>query len=398
MRTIAVVTVGRSDFGLLAPVLRAIAAEPQLRSHLIVTGGHLSPTFGWTVEEIRGQRFEIGDQVDMLLSADTPEGVAKSTGLGIIGLAQVYQRVRPDLLLVLGDRYEMLAATVAAVPFKIPIAHIHGGEVTAGAIDEAFRHSITKCAHLHFASTEGHAARIVQLGEEPWRVAVSGAPGLDNLRQLTLLSTAELSARIGMSLDEPPLLVTYHPVTLQYERSAEQIDALLAALAEVACPIVITKSNADTSGQLIISRLEAFARSRDRVRLVDNLGTQAYFSLMSRAAAMVGNSSSGIIEAASFELPVVNIGIRQAGRPHSANVLDCGEDRAAITAALRTALSPEFRQRLRGLTNIYGDGHAAERIVSRLKSEPLNERLLVKRFFDLPTAQGAFSAPAAEAA
>ncbi len=386
MRKIAVVTVGRSDFGIYAPVLRALRNEPDLDLCLIAAGGHLSPTFGWTVNELTARGFPPDECVDLLLSADTSEAVAKSMGLGLIGFAQAYARLKPDVLLVLGDRFDMFAAAAAAVPFKIPIAHLHGGEVTVGAMDEAFRHSITKMSHLHFASTREHADRIVQLGEEPWRVTVSGAPGLDNLHDMEWLSATALEERLGVRFSQPPLLLTYHPVTLQYEQTATHIDELLAALGDISRPIVITKPNADTNGQIIIQRIEAFARSRPDVRVADNLGTQAYFSLMRCAAAMVGNSSSGIIEAASFELPVVNIGIRQQGRPRSRNVIDTGATRSEIAAALTRALSPEFRQNLTGLQNVYGQGDAAPRIVQRLKTEPLNEQLLLKRFHDLDAA------------
>ncbi len=386
LRTIATVTVGRSDFGIYTPVLRAIQADPNLRLHLIATGGHLSPAFGWTVNDISAQGFEISDRVDMLLSADTPEAIAASMGLGIIGLSQVYQRIKPDLLLVLGDRFEMHAAALAAVPFRIPIAHIHGGEVTQGAIDDVLRHAITKYSHLHFASNEAHARRIVQLGEEPWRVTVSGAPGLDNLHTLTLLTQTELEAAIDMKLDKPFLAVTFHPVTLQYDQTERQVEQLLAALDQIELPMVITKSNADTSSQTIINRMEQFARLRPHVRLVDNLGTRGYFSLMSKAAAMVGNSSSGIIEAASFELPVVNVGLRQAGRPRSNNVIDVDCERDHIVSGVQKALDPKFAASLRGMQNIYGDGYAASKIVQRLRSIPLDSKLILKRFHDIGNA------------
>lgn len=384
MRTIAVVTVGRSDFGIYLPVLNALQAEPALRTHLIVSGGHLSPAYGMTVEEIVRHGFAVGDRVETLLAGDTPEAVARSIGLGVLSFPPVYQRVRPDLLLVLGDRYDMFAAAVAAVPMRIPIAHLHGGEVTVGAFDEAFRHSMTKCSHLHFASTAEHARRLVQMGEEPWRVTVSGAPALDHLKQIPILSDGELEARVGMRLESAPLLVTFHPTTLVPDQCDFQIDELLTALADRPEPIVATKPNADPGGLRIIEKLRTFAQSRPHVAVVDSLGVQAYFSLMRRAAAMVGNSSSGIIEAASFGLPVVNIGLRQAGRPRSANVIDVGHSREEIAAGLRRAASPTFRSSLNGLVNIYGTGDAARRIVDRLKSVALDERLLLKRFHDLP--------------
>ncbi|MFM7056239.1 MAG: UDP-N-acetylglucosamine 2-epimerase [Planctomycetota bacterium] len=384
MRTISVVTVGRSDWGLYLPILEAIRSEPELRLHLIASGAQLVSGHGRTEEAITADGFTIDDRVQMLLASDSPAAIAISMGLGTIGFAQVYERVRPDLLLVLGDRFEMHAAALAAVPLRIPIAHVHGGEVTAGAIDDALRHAMTKYAHLHFASTSCHAARIVQLGEEPWRVTVSGAPGLDQLRRLRLLSVEELSARLQISLDVPPLLVTQHPVTLQSEKAAEQAESLLDALGSRNGPIIITRPNADTRHSDILERLERFAASRANVRLVSNLGTPGYFSLMRCAAAMVGNSSSGIIEAASFQLPVVNIGLRQHGRPRSGNVIDCGDSALEIRAALEQALSSDFRRQCQQVQNIYGDGHAASRIVQRLRTTELNERLLIKSFHDLP--------------
>ncbi len=384
VRTVAVVTVARSDFGIYVPVLRAIEADSNLKLHLIVTGGHLSGLFGLTVNEITAQGFEIGDRVNMLMSSDTPEAIAMSMGLGTIGLAQVYARVKPDLLLVLGDRFEMHAAALAAVPFRIPVAHIHGGEVTHGAIDDALRHAITKYSHLHFASTIEHARRIVQLGEEPWRVTVSGAPSLDNLKVMQLMGLPELEAAVGLKLDRPPVLVTFHPVTLQYEQTEVQVEQLLAALRQFDMPLVITKSNADTGGQTIIRKMETFARERPHTRLIDNLGTRGYFSLMSRAAAMVGNSSSGIIESASFGLPVVNVGLRQSGRPQSGNVIDVECETAQVVSGLQRALAPGFKAKLQKKVNVYGDGSAASRIVDRLGSIALDEHLIIKRFHDVP--------------
>lgn len=383
MRTITAVTVGRSDWGIYLPILRRIRQEPSLRLHLIAASAHLVRRFGSTVTDIRQDGFVVDDTVDMLLASDSPEAVAKSMGLGTIGFAQVFQRVSPDLLLILGDRFEMHSAAVAATPFRIPIAHVHGGEVTRGAIDDAYRHAMTKYSHLHFVSTEEHGRRVKQLGEESWRVTISGAPALDHLSDMTMMSRSELETRVGMPLDRPALLVTFHPVTLQYEQADAQVRCLLDVLAESDRPIVMTRPNADTCHSAILERLEAFCGQRTNVRLVASLGTRAYFSLMQQSAAMVGNSSSGIIEAASFGLPVVNIGLRQAGRPRSANVIDVDCDTREIRSGLERALSPEFRQSLTSLRNIYGDGQAAGRIVDVLKTVPLDDRLLLKEFCDV---------------
>jgi len=383
MRRIAVVTVGRSDFGIYAPVLRAIEDDPSLRLQLIVGGAHLTGQFGWTVNEITAQGFEISDKVDMLLSADTPAAVATSMGLGTMGFARSYARLDPDIIIVLGDRFEMHAAASAAVPLGIPLAHIHGGEVTEGAIDEAFRHAITKYSHLHFVSTEQYARRVIQMGEEPWRVTVGGAPGLDNLRTLSLPDRQELEERVGLELSQPPLLVTYHPATLERDNTESQMQNLLGALNEVDCPIVFTYPNADAQGGLILKMIREFLSRHPAARVVDNLGTRAYFGMMNQAAAMVGNSSSGIVEAASFRLPVVNVGERQRGRYHERNVIDVGYSREEILQGIVEALSPSFRDGLTDLVNPYGDGNAAERIVDRLRTVPLDERILRKKFCDL---------------
>lgn len=382
MRTIGVVTVARSDYGIYLPVLRRIQADPDLHLHLIVAGMHLSPDFGLTVREIERDGFPIGDRVEMLLSSDTPEGIAKSMGLGTIGFAQSYARHRPDVLVVLGDRFEMHAAAVAALPFKIPVAHIHGGELTQGAMDDALRHSITKMSHLHFVATEDYARRVIQMGEEPWRVVVSGSPSLDTLLSTRLLGRKELERRYKLDLAQPFLLVTYHPVTLEVEQLETQMSELLAALDEVGVATVFTYPNADTRSRLVIQMIREYAASRPQAQVVINLGTPGYISAMQIAAAMVGNSSSGIIEAASFKLPVVNIGTRQQGRTRAKNVIDVGYSRAEIVAGIRKALSPEFRASLADLKNPYGDGHAAERIVQRLKEVELDDRLLLKRFHE----------------
>lgn len=383
MRTIAVVTVGRSDYGISKPILDQIRHDPSLRLQLIVAGGHLAPEFGLTVGEIESDGVPIDERVEMLLSSDTAGGLAKSMGLGIIGFAQAFERLRPDVLVLVGDRYEMHAAAAAALPFRLPVAHVHGGESSEGAIDEALRHSMTKMSHLHFAATDVSAARIVQMGEEPWRVTVSGAPSLDNLRVLRLMSRHELERLLHVDLTPPVLLVTYHPVTLELEDAETQIGEVLAALAESQATVIVTFPNVDARARSIRGMLEAFVAQTPRSQLVTNLGTRAYFSLMQQASAMVGNSSSGIIEAASFKLPVVDVGNRQRGRLRADNVISVNCDRREILRAIGVAASPAFRKRLADLVNPYGDGHAAERIVARLKEVALDARLVMKSFHDL---------------
>lgn len=395
MRRIGVVTVGRSDYGLYRPILQRIQADPALAPQLIVAGMHLSPEFGRTSDAIEEDGFEIAERVEMLVSSDTPEGVAKSMGLGIIGFAQAYGRSRPDLLVVLGDRFEMHAAALAALPFRLPVAHIHGGERSEGAIDDALRHSMTKLSHLHFVATDAYRQRVLQMGEEPWRVVVSGAPSLDNIRSTRLLGCDELERRFGVRLDESPLLVTFHPVTLEYERTEWEVMELLEALRSLARPVVFTLPNADAGGRLVTRLLTAFVQEHPFARLVPNLGPQGYFSLMALAAAMVGNSSSGIIEAPSFALPVVNVGSRQDGRLRAENVIDVGYDHQEIISGIRRALAPEYRARLRGLPNPYGHGRAAEIIVDHLKDVVIDNRLVVKRFVDLPAPAASSPRPSA---
>ena len=381
MRTIGVVTVARSDYGIYLPVLKKIQADPELDLRMIVSGMHLSPEFGLTADTIESDGFEISVRVEMLLSADTPEAISKSMGLGTIGFAQAYARERPDILVVLGDRFEMHAAAVAALPFNIPIAHIHGGESTEGAMDEQFRHSITKMSHLHFASTQMYADRLVQMGEEPWRVTVSGAPSLDNIQDMRLLTREELERQCALQLVDDTLLVTFHPVTLEYEDTETHVRELFAALREIGTSVVVTSPNADTGSRLVSDIIQDVTSQDERFHLVNNMGTQTYFSLMREASAMVGNSSSGIIEAACFKLPVVNIGNRQRGRMRGKNVIDVGHSRAEIVGGIATAMSEEFLTGLENLSNPYGDGQAAGRIVEKLKSVALDRRLLSKSFY-----------------
>lgn len=389
MRSIGFVTVGRSDYGIYLPLLRRVQADPELALHLIVAGTHLSPEFGLTVEAIEADGFKIGDRIEMLLSSDTPEGIAKSTGLGTIGFAQAYASRRPDILVVLGDRFEMYAAALAALPFKIPVAHIHGGEVTQGAIDDALRHSMTKLSHLHFVSIESYAWRVMQMGEEPWRVIVSGALSLDNVKSVRILERAEFAHDFGIDLPDEFLLVTYHPVTLEYEQTEWQVGELLTALDRVGLPILFTMPNADTGGRVIRERIDAFSETHRAVSAVESLGTEGYFSAMAHASVMVGNSSSGIVEAAPFKVPVVNVGTRQQGRLRSCNIIDVGYDSEEIAAGIEQARSEEFRRTMEEVTSPYGDGHATDRILKVLRNVELDDCLLTKRFVDYPVNPGA---------
>jgi UDP-hydrolysing UDP-N-acetyl-D-glucosamine 2-epimerase len=385
-RLIALVTVGRSDYGIYKPILRALAARRGVRYGLLVSGGHLAPDQGLTVSQIETDGEPVLERVPLEPEADDPVSIASAMGRGTAGFAKALARVAPQLLVVLGDRFEMHAAAAAAAPFPMPIAHVHGGEVTEGAIDDRLRHSLTKLSHVHFVATQAAAARVLQMGEEAWRVVRSGAPSLDNLREVPVLDRAELFARLGRPDPGAFLLVTYHPVTLEPGREGWQIDELLAVLRESGKAVIFTLANADAGGRKINAAVRAFVDEVPNALLVPSFGQQLYFSAMAHAAAMVGNSSSGIIEAASFGLPVVNIGTRQAGRERAGNVIDCGNPRKEISAALVRALDPRFRASLSGMENPYGDGRAAERIVKTLAELPLDDRLLRKRFVDLKAA------------
>ncbi len=383
MRRIGVVTTSRADYSLYRPLLSRLNANPLLQLMVFAGGMHLAPQFGDTVKEIERDGFPIVERVDLLLASDSPQAVAISIGLGVIGFAQAFARSRPDLLVVLGDRFEMFAAVIAAVPQGIPVAHLNGGEVTEGAIDEVFRHSITKLSHLHFPSTSEYGHRIEQLGEEPWRITVAGALSLDSIRETEPLSKAELEEQFSINLSHPPLIVTYHPVTQEPTEVRVHVNELLAALESIPLPIIFTLPNADAGGRTITEGIRGFAESHSRVRVVANFGARGFYSVLRYAAALVGNSSSGIVEAISFELPVVDIGSRQKGRPSPPNVLHAECRRDDIQRQIGRALTPEFRRRLSGIANPFGDGHAADRILEVLMRADIDTRLLVKQFVDV---------------
>jgi len=382
-RTIGVVTVARSDYGHLVPLLEALRDTPGITLQLYVAGAHLSPRFGETVSAIEADGWPISARVETIGASDAAVEVAAGTGAGVAGFARAFAAGRPDLIVVLGDRAEMLAAAVAALPLAIPVAHLHGGEVTEGAIDEQARHAITKLAHLHFPAAEPYARRIRQMGEEPWRVHCVGAPGLDRFARGAAMTREELARRIGLPLRRPTLLVTFHPVTLEPGEAGGHSAELAGALEMVDGDVVITYPSADAAHDAVIRRLEALAATRPGTRMIPALGEDGYRALLQEADVMVGNSSSGLIEAPSFGLPVVNVGIRQQGRLRAANVIDVGHGREEIAAGIRRALAPGFRAGLRGLVNPYGDGNAAPRIARVLREVELGPRLVRKRFVDL---------------
>ncbi len=378
-RKICVITGSRAEYGLLRWIIHDLAAAPDVELQVIATGMHLSRTFGMTVDEIERDGFAVACRVDMLLSSDTPVGTAKSIGLGVIGMADALDGLRPDLVLVLGDRFEILAAVQACLVLRIPVAHIAGGDTTEGAFDESIRHAITKMSHLHLVTNEQAARRVRQMGEDPSRVLVVGSPGLDQLVREPLLDRAALEASLGARLAARNLLVTFHPATLSATDSLDQFQALLDALDEFGddTGIWITHPNADTGGVALTQALQAWARSRpERVHDFKSLGHKRYLSLMAQCDVVVGNSSSGLYEAPSLRVPTVDIGDRQRGRLAADSVLNCAASREAIGAAIRRALVLDCS----ATSNPYGDGHSAVRIVQALRALPITPALLQKSF------------------
>jgi len=377
---VASVSVARSDYGIYFPVLRLLQGDQEIDSRLIVAAAHLSPKFGNTIQEIENDGFSVDARVPMTMRGDSREDVAVAIGTGVQEFVSAYQHLQPDILLLLGDRYEMFAAAIAALPLRIPIAHIHGGELTFGAIDDAIRHSITKLSHIHFAATAEYARRIRQLGEESWRVHATGSPVIDSILSLEPIPRVELETEIGLDLSRT-LLITFHPVTLEKD-SAEEISHVLAAVSASGHSLLFTYPNADSDSGEIIRLVKRCVARTPNARLISNLGHRKYHNVLRYAAAMVGNSSSGIIEAASFRLPVVNIGSRQAGRVRAANVIDVGYSKQEIERGIKQAVSPEFRRTIADTPNPYGNGQAAEKIVSILKSVEIGPELLMKKFAD----------------
>lgn len=377
-RTIAVVTSSRADYSHLYWPLKDLAAHSDVDLKLIVMGSHLAPTFGSTAGEIERDQIPIAARVECLLDSDTDIGMAKTIGVAALGLADALGQMRPDLLLLIADRYEMLAPASVALALRIPIAHIEGGEVSEGAIDDAVRNALTKMSHIHFTSTPLARERVIAMGEEPWRVHRAGAPSLDHLRRSRLWTREELEQRLEADLGQPTILVAYHPVTILRETTAEAV-ALFGALAQTEGQMLFCYPNADTGSHQIIERTREFLAARGSGKVFTNLDPITYWSLLRHVDALVGNSSSGIMETASFALPTVNIGLRQKGRERARNVLDAAPEAASICEAIARARSRDFRQSLAGMENPYGDGHAAERIVEVLTSVPLTPELLIKR-------------------
>lgn len=383
-RKVCVVTGTRAEFGLLRWLMCEIQNHPQLELQVIATGMHLSPEFGSTYREIEEAGFEIDARVEMLLSSDTNTAVTKSMGLGVIGFADAYERLTPDIVVVLGDRFEIFAATSAAMIAGVPVAHLHGGETTEGAFDEAIRHSITKMSHLHFVAADEYRQRVIQLGEHPDRVFNFGGMGIDAIKRIKLLSREELERSLELSLGAKSLLVTFHPVTLEGgASSAAQMGELLAALEDLDdTTLIFTMPNADTGGRELSAMVREFAQRHPNAKVYTSLGQLRYFSCLAQIDGVVGNSSSGLAEAPSFKIGTVNIGDRQKGRLKANSVIDCEPNRGAIQAALKTLYSAEFQASLATVSNPYGNGGASEAIVKVLAEYPL-ENIRKKQFYNL---------------
>lgn len=379
---IAVVTGTRAEYGLFYWLLKAIQNDSRFALCLCVTGAHLSPEFGMTYREIIEDGFEISENIEILMSSDTPVSIAKSTALAVMGFAEAFARQKPDLVMVLGDRYEALGAAQAAMFSKIPIAHLHGGETTEGALDESIRHAITKMAHLHFPATENYRKRVIQLGEDPEHVFNVGALGVESIKKTTLLSRSELQDTISVDLSHPFFLVTYHPVTLNLAEQVQGMQALLRALSEFdGHNLIITFPNADTGGRQLIEAVQAYRDGApERVYLTESLGRLRYLSAMHHCLAVIGNSSSGIIEAASMGVPAVDIGSRQLGRDRAESVIHAAPDEESIRQAIKHAIA--LNESKARIDNPYDGGETSALILERLALINLSD-LPNKRFFNL---------------
>ena len=385
-RKICIVTGTRAEYGLLSGLMRAISHEPDLKLQVVATAMHLEPAFGHTVDLMRQDGLTIDAEVPMKLSSDAPAAIAASTGLGLIGLSKAFDRLRPDVVVLLGDRFETLAAATACALMRIPIAHIHGGEISEGAIDDAMRHAVTKLSQLHFVAAEPFRQRVIQMGEAPDRVFTVGALGIDNLHRAPLRSRAELGQYLKFNLDRPFFLVTYHPATLDDADPLLNLEELLAALdrfSEVA--LVFTKANADAGGRAINDRVQTYvARQPKRAVVVSSLGQEFYLTALRGAAVVIGNSSSGIIEAPAAATPAVNIGSRQDGRPQAASIVNSEERREAIEAAICKTLDPKFREMARDCDLPYGRRGDAAGVMVKLLRQADFGRLVKKKFHDQP--------------
>ena len=382
-RNICVVTSSRADYGLLRWVMQGIKDDPELNLQIIATGMHLSPTFGLTCKVIEEDGFEVNAKIEILGSSDTPTAIAESMALALDGTAKAFSELKPDLVVVLGDRFEIFAATAAALVTKIPVAHLHGGETTAGAFDEAFRHSITKMSHLHFVATDEYRSRVLQLGENPKNVYLVGGVGIDSIKNLPLLSKEDFENQLGIKLDTKSLLITFHPVTLDSELPEQQMKELLAALSHLHdTTLIFTMPNADTGGRALIDMIEKFVGQNKNAKVFTSLGQLKYLSCISHVDGVVGNSSSGLTEVPTFRKGTINVGDRQLGRLQASSVINCEPKEKDIRRAIEALYSLDFKSNLADTRNPYGEGGASARIVKVLKEASL-EGIVKKTFYDL---------------
>ena len=384
-KTICVFTATRAEYGLLKTIIKALIKDGSFNIKTVATAAHLSPEFGTTYQEIEDDGIKIDRKIETLLSSDSPSSVSKCMGLTMIGFADYFAETKPDAFMVLGDRYEALAAVCAAFNARIPIIHLYGGDTTEGVADEAYRHSITKMAYLHFTSTEEYRKRVIQLGESPERVYAVGEIGIENAINTKLLSLKELSKSLGIELSNNYAISTFHPVTLENNSSEKQIKAILKALSKHKdMQFIFTKANADTNGRIINKILEDYCEKHENFYLFSSLGMLRYLSAIKHAKFVIGNSSSGLVEAPSYKIPTINIGDRQKGRLMASSVICCEPTQASIEKAVEKALSPEFRKTAAKTLNPYGDGKTSKKIVKIIKeifSKPID---LKKKFYDIP--------------
>ncbi len=383
MKKICVLTATRAEYGLLKPMIRGLMTVPEFDVRVVVTGAHLSAEFGLTYREIEQDGISIDDKIEILLSSDTPASISKSMGLALISFADYLERLKPDLLLVLGDRYETLAVCIAAMNERIPIAHLYGGEITEGAVDDCIRHAITKLSYLHFTSTQEYCDRIIQMGEQKDRVYCVGALGIENIKNEQLLTKDELMKIVRFSTEQPYAMVTFHPVTLEDNSASLQFQELLHALSQYkSMNFVFTKANADTNGRIINQMIDEYVENSRNAMAFTSMGSVRYLSALKYSKFVIGNSSSGLLEAPSFCIPTINIGDRQKGRLRASSVIDCEPMEDAIKMAIERALSHEFVEIARSTRNPYGDGNTSKKVIKHLKSVLKGTIDLKKIFYD----------------
>jgi GDP/UDP-N,N'-diacetylbacillosamine 2-epimerase (hydrolysing) len=383
-KIISILTATRAEYGLLKPIIAKFNIVKEFDVRIVATGAHLSPEFGLTYQEIEKDGFVIDEKIEILLSSDTPSSISKSMGLAMISFADYFEKLSPDLLIVLGDRYETLAVATTAMNQRIPIAHLYGGETTEGAIDESIRHAITKLSYLHFTSTDEYRKRVVQLGENPERVYNVGAIGIENILNEKLLLKEEIENELEINLTKPYAVVTFHPVTLENNSSEKQIESLLEVCKEyMNLNFIFTKANADAEGRVINQFIDRYAKENENIFAFISLGMRRYLSALKYCKMVIGNSSSGLLEAPSFGIPTVNIGDRQKGRLQASSIIDCEPTQGSIRQALDLALSEEFVQQAKKTVNPYGNGDTSNKVVKVIKKYIINDKIdLKKKFYD----------------